>query len=360
MKKIIFALAAVAALAACTKTEYVDVQNEISLAPVTRNITKAMVDDNIFPVESFNVWAWYKQLPADTPIAAWQASTINNQPYIIESTFRKKDNQTDWSGVTPYYWPKLGSLLFAGYYPASISDDVSYEFGADVNKMIFTGINQSVVTTNTTHEEDIMYFNMTTNSVASGPVSVVFNHALSWITMNVKKSTGSPMIVIDEIKFTKVKNTGTGTVDNSATTAAGKVISWETTGNPDAETVFGEDVELDTNPTKLVEPLFIPQTMSGQLVISYTVYSSDDEKFNEVYTADLNSLKSGLNKWEPAKHYTYDIEIGTTEILITPSVKPWEAVSVPVEGLNNQAQNNQQAPDNTQQAPDNNNQSDNN
>ena len=51
MKKIFFALAAVAALASCSKVDatYDDVQNEISLAPVAQNITKAMVSTTAFP-----------------------------------------------------------------------------------------------------------------------------------------------------------------------------------------------------------------------------------------------------------------------------------------------------------------------
>lgn len=344
MKKIFFALAAVAALAACSKVEntYDDVQKEISFAPVAKNITKSMVTTTTFPTtESFNVWAWYKQLPAATTIANWQAANeIDNQWYIVEKPFVNKD-ETTWKGQTSYYWPKLGSLLFAGYYPTSLAGNVSYEFENDSmggrNKMIFSGIYQSSVAADTdpkTYSEDIMYFNMTGVSSASGPVAVVFRHALSWITVNVKKSADSPKIVIDEIKFTKVNDKGTGTVDNSA---ANNEIVWVTEGNIDAETVFGNNVELATTDTKLLEPLFIPQTMAGNLVIKYTIYSSDSEFFTETYTASLNSFQTSeaaaMTKWEPAKHYTYNIEIGTSEILIKPTVQTWENVTVPVETL---------------------------
>lgn len=339
MKKIFVALAAVAALTACSKSEaqFDDVQNEISLAPVAQNITKAMVNTTSFPEsESFNVWAWYKQLPANTSIAAWKENTTENQLYINEKKFSKKG--ASWAGSpNAYYWPKLGSLLFAGYYPTSISSNVSYEFknGADgANKMIFSDIEQSEVDDlSTLHKEDIMYFNMTGVSSSAGPVSVIFRHALSWITVNVKKSTDSPKIVIDEIKFTNVDNKGTGTVDNSA---ANNEISWVTVDN-NAETVFGSNVELATSVTKLVEPLFIPQTMAGDMVIKYTIYSSPTEFFTETYTAALNSFKTSeaaaMTKWEPAKHYTYNIEIGTSEILIDPTVQAWEEVTVPVESL---------------------------
>ncbi len=337
MKKILFALATLAALASCSKVEatYDDVQQEISFAPVAQNITKAMVSTTTFPEsESFNVWAWYKQLPANTSISDWQANATENQWYINERTFSKKGQY--WAGnPNAYYWPKLGSLLFAGYYPTSIASKVTYEFDDAKNNMIFTDIEQSVVDDlSTLHKEDIMYFNMTGVSSAGGPVSVVFRHALSWITVNVKKSTESPKIVIDEIKFTKVDNKGTGTVNNSA---SDNKITWITDDNNE-NTVFGTDVDLATTDTKLVEPLFIPQDMAGDLVIKYTIYSSPTEFFTETYTAALTSFKekgatTNLSTWEPAKHYIYNIEIGTTEILIDPKVEKWVDVEVPVESL---------------------------
>lgn len=345
MKKIIFALAAVAALASCSKVEAEYEQTgEITLTPVTKNITKTMTGinpdgtaNNVFPTtESFNLWAWYKQLDKNTSIEKWQKDQTSNQWYISEKTFAKKIDGTSWAGTpNAYYWPKLGSLMFAGYYPTSLEGNVSYEFenhtlGADgvtiategLNQMVFNGIYQSSVATSG-YSEDIMYFNMTEKSSNAGPVAVIFKHALSWLTVNVKKSTESPKIVIDEIKFTGINNKGTGTVKGT------NIISWVTNGTVE-ETVVGNNVQLATSMTKLIEPLIIPQTMAGDLVITYTVYSSETEKFTETYTAALSTLKTGLNTWEPAKHYIYNIEIGTTEILIDPTVSGWEDVEVPV------------------------------
>jgi hypothetical protein len=286
-------------------------------------MTKTMMTGETFLTsEQFNVWAWYKQLDPGTDVARWQADDSEDQLYITESTFVYREG-TNWGGETPYYWPKLGSLLFAGYYPTDIANKVEYTFNASENKMVFKGIAQSEVDASD-YKEDIMYFNMTASSSASGPVAVVFKHALSWITVNVKKSTDSPKIVIDEIKFTEVNPEGTGTVNGAS------VISWITTGTPD-KTVVGTAVELEETATKLKEPLFIPQTMAGNLVITYTVYSSATEKFTETYTAKLSTLKADLDTWAPAKHYIYNIEIGTSEILIAPTVEDWTEVEVPVE-----------------------------
>jgi hypothetical protein len=346
MKKIFFALAAVAALAACSKSEVEYEQTgEITFTPVTKNITKSMITGTAFPTsESFNVWAWYKQVPAGTTVEEWWAGenkTVKQETYINESPFVYRA-ETQWGGQTPYYWPKFGSLLFAGYYPTSIAGSVKYSFGltetGDVtNQMVFTGIEQSVVSTPTgtepvTYNEDIMYFNMTQSSVSSNSVSAVFRHALSWVTVYVKKAqmNPSPKIVIDDIKFTAVNPKGDGVVEGA------NIISWTTTGTA-VDTPLATAVELSETMFKLPkEPLLIPQEMAGNLVVEYTVYSSDDEHFTEVATFPLKGMKDSnvgknapaLTAWEPAKHYTYTITIGTEEILIEPTVADWIPVGV--------------------------------
>lgn len=339
MKKIFLALAAVAALAACSKTEYEDVQNEISFAPVTENITKAMITDNAFPTtESFNVWAWYKQLPTNTSVAEWGA-TDSEHLYISEGKFVNKD-AANWKGETSYYWPKLGSLLFAGYYPSTIKDYVEYTFNSTTNQMVFNKIQQGVVDDGDP-AEDLMYFNMTEKSSNSGPVSVIFKHALSWITVNLSRPSDNPndevfpKILVNSVTFTNVNPQGTGTVTGTEGT-----ISWETNGtvqNPVVTPAAG--VVLTEAVQKQIEPLFIPQTFTSnmELKVNYTIYSSETEYFNETYSIKLAGMSgtttSGtttLNSWEPAKHYTYNISIDLEEILIAPTVDDWSGVTVAV------------------------------
>jgi hypothetical protein len=140
----------------------------------------------------------------------------------------------------------------------------------------------------------------------------------------------SPKIVIDDIKFTAVNPKGDGVVEGA------NIISWTTTGTA-VDTPLATAVELSETMFKLPkEPLLIPQEMAGNLVVEYTVYSSDDEHFTEVATFPLKGMKDSnvgknapaLTAWEPAKHYTYTITIGTEEILIEPTVADWIPVGV--------------------------------
>ena len=66
MKKIFFALAALAALASCSKSEVEYEQTgEIGFLPVTKNMTKSMMTGTTFETsEEFNLWAYYKPASA--------------------------------------------------------------------------------------------------------------------------------------------------------------------------------------------------------------------------------------------------------------------------------------------------------
>lgn len=350
MKKILYALAALAALASCSKNEVEYEQtSEISLAPVAKNITKSMITGTAFPTsESFNIWAWYKQVPANTSVANWGVNDSEHL-YISEGKFVNKD-ETTWKGETSYYWPKVGSLLFAGYYPSTIKNDVDYTFNSTTNQMVFNKIQQGVVDADTP-EEDIMYFNMTSKSHSSGPVPVVFKHALSWITVNLSRPTDNagdavyPKIVVNSVTFTNVNPQGTGTV-----TGTDGTISWVTNGTVQNPVVTpAEGVVLSATAQKQTEPLFIPQPFvvdkpettsineAMELKVNYTIYSSETEYFTETHTTPLAGMQgkvgettTTLSSWEPAKHYTYNISIGIDEILIAPRVDDWQNITVAV------------------------------
>jgi hypothetical protein len=210
--------------------------------------------------------------------------------------------------------------------------------------MTFTGIKNSWVSNEETNTEDLMYFNLTP-AYTGNNVIAVFKHALSWLTINVATTsetlTAGATIVVSSVKFTGVKPEGTGTVNNQ------EPISWETSGTagPVETMLLKEDntlekITLSTTAQKLREPLFIPQPMDGNLEITYTIESPEDKdgvisSFTETKVIKLNTLKDedkkALTEWEAAKHYIYNIVIGTEEILIDASVVNWTEVTIPVD-----------------------------
>ena len=356
MKKLFIAIATLAAFTACSKMEVQYEQPaEIAISAVSMNRTKAMVSGTTFPQENFALWAYYKQLPAGTDIEAWQVADAELYPqttYIDNKEFKPSTTTGLWSGVIPYFWPKIGSLLFAGYYPVSMKDFVSYEFSSSVNKMTVAGYTPGdyqttgfVNTTGTNHAEDFMYFNMTPsssdgntvgklNSVTSGnQVDVFFRHALSWISVVLSETAGTPegaKITVNSITFTDVKTTGTGIVDNSV---EDNEINWTTTDAKTDIVVLNSDVQLGGTAEELEkQPVVIPQEMAMNLnlVVVYTISSTDGSSFQETKTIELSTINSS---WEPGKKYTYNISIGTAEILIDPIIVDWAPVgtSIPIQ-----------------------------
>ena len=367
MKKIIFALAAVVALSACSKTEAeYESTREITFTPIAQNITKAMMQGTTFTTdEKFNVWGFYNSTPVEptslNDIDTWVSEYLNNynkdsKVYIDNKTFEYHDNYKFWAGSTPYYWPKVGSLAFAGYHP--ITTNASYVLDKDNNKMTFASVENSWVNTSSeANDEDLMYFNLT-SGYSQNNVVAVFKHALSWLTVNIATTQetleAKATITVHDVIFTEVAESGTGVVNNQ------DPIVWTPSTSTEAVETVEADFDLKLAPTTLLQPLFIPQPMAGDIKIRYTVSSPKEEggfvaSFTETKVIPLKSLTGyipeknadGSNKtdangniiykstghttWEAAKHYTYNIVISTEEVLIDASVVNWDEVNVPVE-----------------------------
>ena len=355
MKKVLVTCLAVASVIACTKSNVeFEETTEIGLKPVAHNVTKSMMTEPSFVTsESFNVWAFYKQVDPGTSIADWQKSAEKQTTYIDEKEFVNND-ATTWKGKASYYWPKMGSLLFAGYYPTTIANQVEYTFNATDNKMVISNyvpnrvVNQVAGVTKT-YTEDLMYANMTPASYSKNNVPLVFKHALSWITVKVKQSEAGPKIIFENVKFTNVYPQGTATIDNNPVKESEDSenlvfngIKWVTAGTAadvpvlEEKRTIGEGdsaqekvgYELTTQEYTLAyEPLFIPQPMTA-MVITYTIESTDGSSLRETTKPYiLSGLKTDdTDNWEAGKHYTYTITMGTTEILIAPEVTDWEDV----------------------------------
>lgn len=338
MKKIFFAIAAIAALSACSKSEVeYEAAREITFTPVAKNITKAMMDNGTTfnTAEQFNVWAFYNPtVVANNDVNEWvaeyKANTANGaKVYIDDKPFAYDGTYQLWAGVTPYFWPKVGTLAFAGYHPTSAP--AAYSLSGTANEMTFTDVQNSWVSDNDTNTEDLMYFNLT-HCYNGNNVTAVFKHALSWLTINLATNQttldAGATITVSSVKFTDVMPQGDAVVANQA------AIAWTPEGTAADIEVVESDVTLTTSAKMQKQPLFIPQAMAGDLEVTYTISSTDDSAFTETKVIALNTMKSGdttLSAWEAAKHYVYNIVIGTEEILIDASVVDWTEVEIPVE-----------------------------
>ena len=323
-KSLIIALGAIA-LVACTKTSVSYEQTgEIGFAPVVRkNSTKAAVEGTAFPEQNIKVFGYYdNSMPVGRPYENGKFAV----EYLPGVEFAK--NGAIWSGANNnhYYWPKTGSMLFAGYSPVDFAG-VTFTWAS--NKFSV----DTLVQPDFSDTKDLLYAGYTT-SVLGGTVQMKFSHALSWVTVKAKAAAEN------EIKITNIKFVGLAAKGYSAGLPAWSVKKARELNVFAPTSAF--DVPADTT---LVESypncgLVFPQTLTdaAEIVVSYEMNNGAGQWFAQApFVKKLNSLKSGADtiiKWEAGKHYTYIINFSriggepgsSNEITIAPTVKDWESV----------------------------------
>ena len=346
MKRLVIAALAIGALAACTKSNVqLEQPGEISFQPVAQKATKAAVDGTYYPTDAaynFNIWAWWGEQDAESNFTV-------NTPYIEKGTFKARNN-ISWGGVTPYYWPTKGSLVFAGYSPASATGTFTYDI--TVNKFEVVDYIQS----NTIAEaKDLMWFDVTDqpydqNGTDGNGVPVQFQHALSWLTFkfNLLSAATEQRWTITDVKlvgiedkatFTAVKNgvktwttaekSGDSKDEISVVTGANYTVTYEDGGTVLPGTDAGTNVKTNA-------VLVIPQSCAkddASIVITYNMktYVDNGVLTGQTVELPLNGSQITNNMWEPGKHYIYTITFGANEILIAPTVADWVDVEPEIE-----------------------------
>lgn len=354
MKRLVIAALAIGAMAACTKSNVQYEQpGEISLQPVTQKATKAAVDGTHYPTGiayNFNVWAWWGDYAAATPLESFTTTT----PYIANGTFvHRTETANSWGGQTPYYWPTKGSLVFAGYSPASATGTFNFDFA---NKA-FTATNY-IQSNNIAQTKDLMWFDITEKSYNDNAnkntqnqdvngVPVVFQHALSWLTFKFKLAEGVTQQnwTITNVKLTGIETTADFNSTSGWTNARSpqEVGVWSSASDSVDPYVVRSDekvLESTTNGVVVIPQSCAPETpavdatpavpAAAELVITYNMktYVGEGVLTGQEVRLPLNGSQITGDKWLPGNHYTYTITFGANEIRIAPTVSDWEKVEV--------------------------------
>ena len=341
MKKISFLIVALSALAACTKSEVAyEAPAEIGFNVVAGNITKAVVDGKTYPTDlNMYVYAWTEN------------STAAAADHIAKGEFEYRKaigTNNVWGGVTPYYWPNVNKLYFAGFSKSgNAAANATYNCQDDV-------LTVSNYTPGMTGDNDLMWFPKTAQSYGKSTkfVPVDMYHTCAWITFLVKgdevtSNTTNPY-TITSLKMTDVDQTATVACSNATTpkinwsgntdktgTAADYAVTLKNGQIPLTQTA--KDVETDAvyaeaEGTTSSNIVVIPQ-IPGKLTLTYTYKSST----NAVITETISNLDLAVNNvedadtadgvaatpWEAGKHYIYTITIKANEILIAPTPVDW-------------------------------------
>ena len=350
MKKIISIVLGVAALAACTKTSVSYEQpGEIALAPVTRaNMTKAAITGTTFPTTNdMGVYAFYN---AGKLIGTPKEEFLTGSAaYLNNVKFVNRTGTGNWGGVTSYYWPKTGSLVFAAYSPSAAN--LAYSAGED--KFSKADYVQSTELANTV---DLLWSPMTAKShdKTTTAVPMVFYHAMSCVTVQaVAANTESEgKFKVKSVKLNGIVNKGSfeTAVDDIDWTLSSAAVDVKTL------TVFNNDAYKEIpkmTPAEVLEnvekgTVVIPQSLGDAVTLTVVfsqVMPTGDWSADQTLTFKLNKCTVGepavaLNKWDNGKHYIYTLNFnikgaaGENEILIKPTLTDWENVTA--NGINAQ------------------------
>lgn len=195
-KHLVLGALAVLALAACTKSEVVELNrgNEISLSATTgKNLTKAADGYcNSVKPESFTVWA---------------STTTGKKVYFTNETYTDHNysdpaNSGTYTSTTAHYWPAENLDFFAAMnYNGTVNFNPS-----EAEPFTFTGytVNSSVAA-----QTDFIYaVNKNQAKTGTGKAPLNFRHALSQIEFKATNSNANIRVFIDGVKVGNVKSKG--------------------------------------------------------------------------------------------------------------------------------------------------------
>ena len=346
MKKyLLFATAACAALAACTKNEVkpVEVEPEITYQTIsTKAGTAAMNEAN-----HFISYAYFLEKGNN-----WDSNSSSAKAYIsaAEISF-----QTDcWKAAKSYYWPKQGSLTFFAW----SDNDATPSVTPTPTCSITNGIEVSSYDITANRNVDFLVADIvkdqTKNTTTVGTwktgVPTIFKHALSKLVFKVVTVKGGTeynytndnvTFTVKSIKLKGVNNNKAYSQDWQSSTTPSKHTWTDPTTPVEIEIpVFtGNKVASDTetelplgpddysivipqgtfDPDDVIEIVYDITTKFTGTDVTETVTISD-KKLSEVYTTG----------WAPGNEYTLTIKLGIDEVLWDPTLDGWTVGNIEV------------------------------
>lgn len=300
MKKYITIILTLATLAACTKSEVTYEQpGAIAIQPVSQGMTKAAVTA-VPKDQELLIYANY--------VDPGHSDQDAGDPYLNAAVFAEESSTGIWTGKgQTYFWPKSGTISLAG---CTNYGEVVYSY--DDNTFTVEDYEQSL---NPSETVDFIWFGKTQGvnyDLKTNNLAVTMNHALTWVTIQVKGFGGSVDWKIRSIKLKGVKDKGSLT----CTTTGPTWTSVDATAVNQIFTVYSETdqskyftLDDEAKPIENVTggTVLIPQT-PVIMEVEYQAGSAWKTKELDLKISDTN------NKWEAGKHYIYDVTFNPYKI----------------------------------------------
>ena len=335
VKVILFAGAAVLALAACSKNEVVETNDHAigfsNYIPktVTGRADATFVNGNdLVSGQEFVVYGYNQK--------AAEFSTTLNPTFMpgVEVTYNG-GNTLATAGSNTYsptrYWPKdeaNNKLAFYAYYPVS-----SY-----IQPTVTAGLGSYAVTVDTDPSKNVDFlvadlvkdqaYSKTDNT---GAVMLNFKHQLAKVQflVNTNVTDENTKVTLNSLTVKDVKTTGTLTPaygTEFSTAWSGQAVPKDFTVYSSAMPLSATAVIKDTAHTYLM----VPQTLGDEVVatVVYTYQTGKDEAVTNTVDVKLNTIESNnaaITSWEKNNYIVYTFTIGLQPITFAATVSAWDA-----------------------------------
>ena len=284
-KHLVLGALAVLSLAACTKSEVVELNkgNEISLTAVTgKNLTKA--------ADGYCNSA----MPAD--FAVWASTTTDKKVYFKNETYTLSSGT--YKSATAHYWPAQNLDFFAA---KNHNGTVTFDPSAAV-PFKFTGY---TVNPTVSAQTDFIYAVNKDQAKGSGTASLNFRHALSQIEFKAKNSNSSIRVFINGITVAKVKSKGNFEVTGE--TEGTFVDSDPAHVDADSRLVASRGVWKDQDVNASYSVTFTEKEVASGSTVDLTYSSSGEYNTNSMYLLpqSLDVWTGGLAAGDPTQDKAY-------------------------------------------------------
>ena len=291
MKKVIFALAAVVALAACSQEDVIvaDKGAAIGFDTFTNKATRS-VNNPSLTNDNLTDFAVYGTVTNDGATAH-----IFNHELVNKTIKNDELNKTEWKYEGTQYWIKGATYNFAAVAPYVV---VAPFVASQTN--IFNG-SKTEFTFTSDAETDLLYAQTTATGEEAGKNAVVgfdFRHTLSKIKFSFKNSynADNTSIIVKNIQITNAPTKADAEFTATATL-------W-TLHNTNAAIVFGDATDDEATDAK-------ESTVAAKQFAFNDTYESLNERF--LIPAAVNE-QSELVSYEYLVDFDVELYIGTSKI----------------------------------------------
>ena len=355
MNRRLTSLLAIVLLASCAKTEVqYESASEIGFAPVSKISTKAAVPGTEYPTTlPMLVFA-----NAGLPDATYPDGY--SEPYFVKAEFVHRSNKI-FGGNPAYYWPNVKELIFSG---VSRSGNIDMLYNAP-SRFVYEANEYTVDSQPVTRYEieinnyrpregdetlgsnDLMWFPTTgPHGKTTAAINVEMQHACAWVTINIigDSVTGvedDPDTQANEATTWKVTNVKFNEISLEGDVVLGETAKWSNL-NEVTKTIYGttdgHPLTLDyVDYTKIGDYndlIVIPQpTRTLTIEYKYVSQKGGGPNGTDIVITETKDIPLKYNDadapWQAGVHYTYNVIIGTKEILVSPTVDDWDPVTVP-------------------------------